>query len=159
MPVALTAYVQPLFVEYAMGLKSANVLTDTLNVGLISNTGLASRANTQTFRYVSDLFTDTGGTALTEVVGGGYSRQALTGVTWTASALVVTLTTPNNPSWSAASFTTYYAWLHDETISSGTDATRPLLMIWDLGGVQTVTSAVFTLAVNASGLLTFTMGV
>jgi hypothetical protein len=155
--VTVTAYVQPAFIQYALGNKAANLTTDTLNVGLIGTTGLAARGTSEGYRYVSDLLANSG-SALTEVStsGTGYTRQSLSGVSWGTSALVVTFTA-TNPSWAAASFSTYYAWLHDETDSSGTDATRPLFCIWDLGGVQTVTAATFTLAVNASGLVTFTM--
>ena len=90
--------------------------------------------------------------------GGGYSRKSLTSVSYTVSGLVVTLTAAN-PSWTSASWNTYYGWLHDETASSGTDATRPLICIWDFGGVQNVSGSTFTLAVNASGLGTWTAAV
>jgi hypothetical protein len=152
---AVTPYYQPYFIQAALGLKNANLSTDTHNVGLIATTGLAARGVSQGYQFVSQLLANNG-SALTEVVGGGYSRQSLTGVSWAVpNALVVTFTA-NNPSWNAATWSTYYAWLHDETDSSGTDATRPLEIIWDLGGVQTVTGQTFTLAINASGLATFT---
>jgi hypothetical protein len=154
---AVTAYVQPEFIRAALGLKGVNLTTDTLTVGLISNAGLSARGTNDGYRYVSDLLANSG-SALTEVVGGGYSRQSLSGLSWTTTNLVVTFTAAN-PSWAAASFTAYYGWLHDETDSAGTDASRPLYLIWDLGGAQTVTAATFTLAVNASGLVTYTMAV
>jgi hypothetical protein len=154
--VAAVAYFQPSFVQASMGVnKNIDLATDTLNVGLIATSGLAARSTSEGYQYVSQLLAN-GGSALTEVSGGGYSRQSLTSVSWTTSALVVTFTAAN-PSWSSATWSAYYAWIHDETASSGTDATRPLLCIFDFGGVQTVTGATFTLAVNASGLATFTM--
>lgn len=154
---ATTTYCQPYFTQAFMGLKNANLSTDTVNAGLIATSGLAARGVTQGYEYVSQLLANNG-SALTEVStsGTGYTRQALTSVSWTLSALVVTYTAAN-PAWTSATFSTYYGWLHDETVSSGTDATRPLLLIWDFGGIQTVTGATFTLVVNASGLMTFTM--
>lgn len=149
------AYFQPTFIQASMGVnKNIEMLTDTLNVGLISNTGLAARATSRGYQFVSQLLAN-GGSALTEVAGGNYSRQALTAVGWSTTALITTFTAAN-PTWANASWSTYYAWIHDETASSATDATRPLLAIFDLGGIQTVTGATFTLAVNASGLATFT---
>lgn len=153
---AAAAYFQPAFVQASMGInKNIELLTDTINVGLIATSGLAARGTSEGYQYVSQLLAN-GGSALTEVSGGGYSRQALTSVAWSTSALVVTFTAAN-PSWASATWSAYYAWIHDETASSGTDATRPLLAIYDFGGVQTVSAATFTLAVNASGLATFTM--
>lgn len=150
------AYFQPSFVQASMGInKNIDLATDTINVGLIATSGLAARGTSEGYQYVSQLLAN-GGSALTEVSGGGYSRQALTSVSWSTTALVVTFTAAN-PSWSSATWSTYYAWIHDETASSSTDATRPLLAIYDFGGVQTVTSATFTLSVNASGLFTATM--
>jgi hypothetical protein len=150
------AYFQPSFVQASMGVnKNIDLLTDTLNVGLIATSGLAARGTSEGYQYVSQLLAN-GGSALSEVAGGGYSRQALTSVAWSTSGLVVTFSAAN-PSWASATWSAYYAWIHDETASSGTDATRPLLIIFDLGGIQTVTGATFTLAVNASGLATFTM--
>jgi hypothetical protein len=153
---AAAAYFQPAFVQASWGLnKNIEMLTDTLNVGLIATTGLAARATSEGYQFVSQLLAN-GGSALTEVSGGGYSRQALTSVTWSTSGLVVTFSA-SNPSWASATWTAYYAWIHDETASSGTDATRPLLCIYDFGGAQPVSAATFTLAVNASGLATATM--
>ena len=151
---AVTPYYQPYFIQAALGLKTANLSTDTMVCGLIATSGLAARGTTQGYQYVSQLLANNG-SALSEVAGGGYSRQNLVSVGWTISGLVVTYTAAN-PSWAGATWSTYYAWLHDETDSSGTDATRPLMCIFDLGGVQTVSGQTFTLAINASGIGTFT---
>jgi hypothetical protein len=145
-----TAYFQPKFEQNHLGKKLANLSTDTLTVGLIATSGLAVRATNENYEYVADLLANNG-SALTEVAGGGYSRQALTSVSYTQSGLLVTLTSAS-PSWAGAAFTTYYGWLHDETASSGTDATRPLICIWDFGGVQNA-SGTWSLAVNAGGLV------
>jgi len=151
---AVTAYFQPKFEQNHLGKKLVNLSTDTLNFGLIASGTLASRGTSEGYEFVSDLLAN-GGSALTEVSGGGYSRQSATSVTFSVSALVTTLTSAN-PSWATATFSTVYGWLHDETASSGTDATRPLIAIWDFGGTQSVSAATFTLTVNGSGLVTWT---
>lgn len=153
---AVTAYFQPKFENTQLGAKKVNLSSDTLTVGLIASGTLAARGTSETYQTVADLLANNG-SALTEVStsGTGYSRQNLASVSYTESGLVVTLTAAN-PSWAAATFSTVYGWLHDETASSGTDATRPLLAIWDFGGSQSVSGATFTLTVNASGLLTWT---
>lgn len=153
---AVTAYFQPKFESSHLGAKLVNLDTDTLKVGLIASGTLAARATSEGYEFVSDLLAN-GGSALTEVstVGTGYSRQNATSVSYTESGLIVTLTAAS-PAWSAATFSTVYGWLHDETASSGTDATRPLICIWDFGGSQSVSGTTFTLQVNASGLVTWT---
>lgn len=153
---SVTAYFQPKFEQNHLGKKLANLSADTLNVGLIASGTLASRGTSEGYEYVSDLLANNG-SALTEVSTSGtnYARQALTSVSYTESGLIVTLTAAN-PAWSSATFTAVYGWLHDETASSGTDATRPLICLWDFGGAQSVSSSTFTLTVNASGLVTWT---
>jgi hypothetical protein len=153
---ALAAYFQPKFEQNHLGKKLVNLSTDTLNVGLIASGTLAARGTTEGYEFVSDLLAN-GGSALTEVSTSGtnYARQSLTSVSYTESGLVVTLTAAN-PAWANGTFTTVYGWLHDETASSSTDATRPLICIWDFGGAQSVSATTFTLTVNASGLVTWT---
>lgn len=148
----VTPYFQPKFEQNHLGKKTVNLSTDTLTVGLIATSGLAVRSTSQGYEFVSDLLANSG-TALTEVstTGTGYTRQNLSAVTYTLSGLLVTLTA-GNPSWAGTSFTTYYGWLHDETASSGTDATRPLICIWDFGGAQPA-SGTWTLALSANGLV------
>jgi hypothetical protein len=153
---ALAAYFQPKFEQNHLGKAHVNLSTDTLNVGLIASGTLAARGTTEGYEFVSDLLAN-GGSALTEVSTSGtnYARQSLTSVSYTESGLVVTLTAAN-PAWANGTFTTVYGWLHDETASSSTDATRPLIAIWDFGGAQSVSGTTFTLTVNASGLVTWT---
>lgn len=147
-----TAYFQPKFEQNHVGKKLVNLSTDTLKVGLIATSGLAARSVAENYEFVSDLLANNG-SALTEVStsGTGYTRQNLASVTYTQSNLLVTLSAAN-PSWSGTSFTTFYGWLHDETASSATDATRPLICIWDFGGSQSA-SGTWTLAVNVNGLV------
>lgn len=153
---AVTAYFQPKFIQDQMGKKTINLSTDTLKVGLIASGTLAARGTSEGYEFVSDLLANNG-SALTEVStsGTGYTRQSLTSVTYTVSGLVVTLDAAD-PAWASATFSTVYGWIHDETASSSTDATRPLICLWDFGGTQSVSGATFTLTVNASGLATFT---
>jgi hypothetical protein len=148
------AYFQPTFEQNHLGKKLVNLSTDTLKVGLIGTSGLAARSTSEGYEFVSTLLANNG-SALTEVSGTGYSRLSLSSVSYSVSGLVVTLTA-SNPSWSGASFTAYYGWLHDETASSGTDATRPLICIWDFQGAQPVSGTTFILAVNADGLVSWT---
>ena len=149
------AYFQPKFEQNHIGKKLVNLSSDTLVVGLIASGTLAARCTAEGYEFVSDLLAN-GGSALTEVStsGTGYTRQNLASVTYTVSALVVTLTSAN-PSWTSTSFSTVYGWVHDETASSGTDATRPLVAIWDFGGSQAA-AGTWGLTVNASGLVAWT---
>lgn len=147
---AATPYFQPKFEQNHVGKKLVNLSTDTLTVGLIATNGIAARSVSQNYEFVSDLLANNG-SALTEVAGAGYSRKNLSSVTYTQSGLLVTLSAAS-VAYAGTSFTTYYGWLHDETASSATDATRPLICIWDWGGVQTASGA-WTLTVNAGGLV------
>lgn len=152
---SVTAYFQPKFQFSHLGKAVANLSTDTLTVGLIASGTLAARGTSEGYEFVSDLLANNG-SALTEVSTGGtnYARQNLASVTYTESGLVATLSAAN-PSWNNATFTAVYGWLHDETNSSGTDATRPLICIWDFGGAQSVSGVPFTLTVSGSGLVTW----
>jgi hypothetical protein len=155
--VAAAAYFQPTFEQNHLGKGLINMSTDTFDIGLIASGTLATRATSETYEFVSTLLANNG-SALTEVSttgGTGYSRQALTSTSWTISGLTTTFTAAN-PSWSSATFTAAYAFIYDQTASSSTDATRPLLAIFDFGGAQSVSGSTFTLTVNGSGLVTWT---
>ena len=147
-------YSQPKFLLSHLGAKLVNMSSDTYKVGLIASGTLAVRGTTQGYETVADLLANNG-SALTEVAGTGYSRLSLASVTWTLSGLVVTLSAAN-PAYTSPSFTFTYGWLHDETASSGTDATRPLVAIWDFGGTQTATGASYPLVVPGAGLASWT---
>lgn len=144
------AYFQPKFLLTYLGGKQVNMSSDTFKVGLIASGTLAARGTSEGYATVADLLANNG-SPLTEVTGGGYARLSVASVTWALSGLVVTLDAAD-PSWSPNSFTAVYGWMHDETASSGTDATRPLVTVWDFGGALSVNG----LVVNASGLLTGT---
>jgi hypothetical protein len=161
---AVTAYFQPKFISNHMRWKStaqnaspypADLNADTLKAGLIkSGTALAARGTSEGYEYVSDLLANNG-TALTEENGAGYARLTLSGVSYTESGLVCTLTA-SALAWAAMTFSDAYAWIHDETASNATDATRPLICIYDLGGTVSGTATTLTLNVNGSGLVTWT---
>jgi hypothetical protein len=151
---SVTAHYFPEF-ETQMGNKDINLTSDTLNVGLIASGTFTWGSTPEGYTYVSSFLAGDGTHgALTEVSGGGYSRQALTSVSFSASGEVVTLTAAN-PSWSSATFSTVYGFLYDATVGSG-DSSHPIILYWDFGGTQTVSGATFTLTVNGSGLVTWT---
>jgi hypothetical protein len=153
---AVTAYFQPKFEQNHIGKKLVNMSSDTFTAGLIKSTSpaLAARGTSEGYEFVSDLLANNG-SAMTEENGTGYARLNLTSVTYTVSALVVTFTAANLV-WSGMTFSDTYCWIHDETASSGTDATRALVTIFDLGGTVAGTATQLTLAVNGSGLVTWT---
>lgn len=143
--------------ENQMATKVINLSSDTLAVGLIASGTFTWGSTPEGYTYVSS-FLGGDGThgALTEVStsGTGYSRQSLTSVSLSVSGEVVTLTA-SNPAWSSASFSTVYGFLYDSTVGSG-DSSHPIILYWDWGGTQTVSSATFTLQISGSGLVTWT---
>jgi|SRR6185437_2282975 len=161
---AQAAHIFPGFTQ-AMGGGSATPVelttsVDTLKVGLVASGTFNWVSATQAYTTVSQFLTNAGGGgggALTEVStsGTGYTRQALTSVTYTETGLVSTLTCAN-PSWTSATFTANYAFFYDFTAGGSSDTNGLLLCYWDFGGNQTVTSATFTLTISGSGLATWT---
>lgn len=152
---AITGHYFPKFESSQLGLKTVNLSSDTLNVGLIASGTFTWGATPEGYTFVSSFLAGDGTNgALTEVVGGGYSRQALSSVTLTQSGEVVTLTSAN-PAWSSATFSAVYGFLYDATVGAN-DAAHPIILYWDFGGAQPVTGATFTLTVNGSGLVTWT---
>jgi hypothetical protein len=146
-----TSHYFPVF-ETLMGSKDIDLATDTLTVGLIASGTFTWGSTPQGYTYVSQFLAGDGTHgALTEVSGGGYSRQNLTSVSFSASGETVTLTAAS-PAWSDATFSTVYAFMYDASVGSG-DSSHPILQYWDFGASQGVTSTTFTLAVGSSGLL------
>jgi hypothetical protein len=144
--------------ETQLGAKAINLTSDTLTIGLIASGTFTWGSTPEGYTYVSSFLAGDGTHgALTEVSasGTGYSRQALTGVSFSASGEVVTLTASTNPSWASATFTTVYAFLYDSTVGSG-DSSHPIIAYFDFGGSESVSSATFTLDINGSGLVTWT---
>ena len=150
---AVTAHVFPTL-DLAIGKKTVNFTTDTLQVLLVASGTYTWNATSQGHTTVTNFLGGSGAGALTEVAGGNYSRQTLASVSYTDSVLVTTLTCAN-PSWSNGTFSAVYAAFFDNTVG-GTDSTNQLLCYWDFGGSQSVTSATFTLTISGSGLITWT---
>ena len=125
--------------------KLANLNTDALKVMLLS----AYTPGQDTHQFLSDVLG-----AGTETSGTGYTAggQTLTSVAISTSGHVVTMTCAN-PAWTGT-FSCAYAVFYDST--PGSSATDPVFVYWDFGGTVTPTATTFTLAINASGLLTLT---
>jgi hypothetical protein len=156
---AQAAHVFPILTQN-MGTSTGpiNLGSDTLKVLLVASGTFNWVAATEAYATVSAFLTNSGsggGGALTEVSGGGYSRQTLTTVTYSESGLVSTLTCAN-PSWSTVTFSAVYAMFYDYTAGGNSDTAGIPLCYWDFGGTQTVTSATFTLTISGSGLITWT---
>lgn len=139
-----------------MATKAVSLTVDTLNVGLIASGTFTWGATPEGYTFVSSFLAGDGTHgALTEVSGGGYSRQGLSGVSVGVSGEVVTLTASTNPSWTSATFSTVYAFLYDATVG-GSDSAHPIIAYWDFGGSQSVSASTFTLVIGGSGLVTWT---
>lgn len=144
--------------EVAMGTKTINLSSDTLMVGLIASGTFTWGATPEGYQFVSQ-FLGGDGThgALTEVSttgGTGYTRMALSSVTYTASGEVVTLTAAN-VLWATANFSTAYGFLYDSSVGSA-DSSHPIILYWDFGGTQSPSGIPFQLTVSGSGLAAWT---
>jgi len=144
-----TQHAFPVWETAGLGAKTINMTTDTFNVGLIASGTFTWGATPEAYQFVSQFLAGDGTHgALTEVStsGTGYTRQALTSVTFTNSGENDTWTGAN-PSWSAATFSCVYAFVYDATVGAG-DSSHPILAYYDFGGTQTVTGATFSLLVS-----------
>lgn len=145
----------PVFESSQLGLKAANLTTDTLTFGLIASGTFTWGATPEGYEFVSQFLAGDGTHgALTEVTGGNYARVNATSVTLTASGEVVTLTSAS-PIWANATFSCVYAWLYDASIGAN-DAAHPIIAYWDFGGTESPSAVPFQLGVSASGLVTWT---
>ena len=151
---ATTQHYFPEF-EVAAWNKTINVSSDTFNVGLITSGTFTWGSTPEGYQYVSQFLAGDGTHgSLTEVSGGGYSRQALTSVSFSASGEVITFTAAS-PSWSSVTFSAVYGFVYDASVG-GSDSAHPILLYWDFGGAQSPSGTTFTLTVNASGLIALT---
>lgn len=147
-----SAHYFPVF-ETLLANKSINLTSDTLTIGLIASGTFTWGATPEGYQYVSQFLAGDGTNgALTEVSGGGYSRQNLVSPTFTRSGENVTLTTSTNPSWTSATFNTVYGFLYDSTVGSG-DSSHPIIAYFDWGTSESVSGATFTLTIGANGLV------
>jgi hypothetical protein len=153
--VAVLSHIYPSFSLNGLK-KTLNASTDTLDVLLIASGTYAWNTTSQAHKTVTDFLGGSGAGSLTEVStsGTGYTRQALTSVTLTNTALVTMLTCAN-PTWATATLGAVFALFYDNTVG-GTDGTNQIMGYWDFGSTQTVTSAPFVISVNAGGLFTWT---
>lgn len=153
---SLQGYVFPSFVT-ALGAKGVDLASDTLQALLIASASpaVAARSVSQNWQHVSE-FLANNGSALTEVSDSGtnYSRQTLTGVSFSGSGLVNTLTC-DDVIWANGTFSATYALFFDDTVG-GTDATNQLIAYWDFGGTESVAGQTFVLRVSESGLVYWT---
>jgi hypothetical protein len=155
---AAAAHVYPNATQ-ELGIKAESLNNvDTLKVGLASAGTYTWNGTSQGHKFISDFLAGSGGGAMTEVAGGlGYSRQALTSVTFTTTGLISTLTCATI-SWTATSnFSATYAFFFDSAVGGAVDSATPLICYWDFGGtVSVVAGGNFTLTINASGIVTWT---
>jgi hypothetical protein len=149
---AVTAHVFPQFI---IGMNAGNIkLTGgTYKVALGNAAGPVTLATAGI--STATLFTDW--TAIvTEITGTGYTAggAAVSSPTFTAGGSnnsVATWTSASNPNWTTATFTANQAVFYESSAS-----TNQLICFWDFGGAISVAGQTFTLAINASGLLTAT---
>ncbi|MDQ7832029.1 MAG: hypothetical protein RDU30_09865 [Desulfovibrionaceae bacterium] len=116
---------------------------DTLKCALLTS----SYTPDATDAVLADLSGEVSSTETGYTTGGA----TLTDVTWTRSGATVTLDAAN-PAWTSASFTARYAAIY----KSGTanSITNPLICLLDFGSDKTCSNGTFTVAFNASGILT-----
>lgn len=154
-------YVFPNWIQLVLSQSSAAKYAstpDSIMVGLIASGSVPTTSGNMNstvrgYTYVSDFLANAAGSALTEVTGGSYSRQALTSVNFTTSSTNdESVLTAANPSWGpSATFSAVYAFFYDNTAGSPTlDSQRRLIAYWDFGGTQSCSSGTFTLQLGSS---------
>lgn len=151
---------------WQLGSKAVSLTGDSLYAGLIASGtySFSGGANGTKPVHVSDFLAGDGTNgALTEVSTSGtaYSRQLLTSVAVSPASDTYTTGTTytltcGNPSWAASTISAKYAFFYDNTVG-GTDSTNLIMCYWDFGGTNSSSSGSFTLTINASGLLQWTM--
>jgi hypothetical protein len=143
--------------EVFMGTKTVNLTSDTIMVGLIASGTFTWGATPEGYQYVSQFLAGDGTDgALTEVStsGTGYTRMSLSGVSFTASGEVVTLSGAS-VLWTLANFTTNYGFLYDSSVGSG-DSSHPIIGYWDFGGTQSPGGGPLQLTISGSGVVNWT---
>lgn len=147
---AVIPYTFTKFID-SLAQKKIDLDSDELKVML-----MASFSGSQTYQYLSDAKA-----AGTEASGTGYTAggAVLTGVTWVLDNGVWRLR-GSIPGWDTTSgtLTAKYAIFYSNTPT--TDATRPLICYWDLGGGPsglTSSDGTFALTPHADGIVTFSI--
>jgi hypothetical protein len=133
----------------SLATKLVDLTSDTIKVMLLSAYTIGTTLNDA--QFVADVLA----APATQCSGPGYTAGglALATPTFTQSGAVWALTGDDltwhgDNSWSAA-----FALVYDST--PGTDATNPVLQLFDLGGSASVGDP-FTLGINVAGLFTLT---
>lgn len=73
------------------------------------------------------------------------------GVTWTNVGRAIIQFDAADPSWASSTITAHYAVVYDRT--PGSDATRPLIGLYDFGSNQSTTNGTFAITFDSLGLL------
>lgn len=144
---AATLYYQPQFMDVAFGDVTADysALNGSTKLKCMLLTGTATaRATTEGWKFLN-----TATTANAELSATGYTAggQTCTGVTYSTTNLVSSLSL-TIPAWTSATWTTAtMAVVYDST--SGTNTTEPILLVIDFGGAQSVTAGTFTITLSS----------
>lgn len=132
-----------------LGLGALNFAADTIKCALLTSAHEPSAEH--------EKWADVADDEVAEVEGNGYDAggKVLAGVTWTQTGGTAQLAA-TNPAWTTASFTARYAAIYAaKTVGSGEDeVVNPLICLLDFGSDKVVTSGTFTVAFNASGIMT-----
>lgn len=151
----------PSFVQN-LGTNAQKASTDGISVALATGTFnwvAATQAYTTLTQFLANAGSGGGG-ALAEVsvTNTGYSRTALTGVSYTESGLVSTLTATSPITFTVpASGSGGVPWSANYAVFYDTTVSNDLICYWDFGGaVSVVPGGTFSLDINASGLVTLT---
>jgi hypothetical protein len=123
-----------------VGNKEIDLDTDDLKVCLLTSTYTPSNAH----EFYAQLTNEVAS-------GNGYTTggNLLTGVTWTESSGITTLSA-NDPAWTLATFTARYAVIYDDTASG-----KPLICLYDFLSDKNVNYGTFTLYFNVNGVMRF----
>jgi hypothetical protein len=152
--VSVTGHVFP---QFMLGLAAGDISLPggTWKVALSDATGPIGLGTSGV--SAAKLFTDWTSNVAAEISGTGYTAGGATVSSPTFAAggsndSVATFTSSTNPDWTGATFSANQAILYQSSAS-----TYQLAAFWDFGGSVSVADQTFTLAINASGLLTATV--
>lgn len=121
-------------------------LSDTINVALTTSTHVPNQDTHETFADITNEVVGTGYTA------GGMALASKT-VVYTAASNLTTLDAADT-TWSSSTITARNLHVYKST---GTPSTSPLILYETFGSDQSSSAGNFTIAWNASGILTFTV--
>lgn len=147
---AFTASAVNAYYLWACGTNAVKPSTDTLKAALFGNSVTPAQSGTAAVTQ----YAGAGSTWSTgnEASGTGYTAGgvSVSSPSWAQTSNVISLSSAGTPQWTGASFTAYGALVFDTTVSNQG-------VSWNyFGGAQVVTSGTFTIAWNASGILTVT---